>query len=160
MTWRLFVNQCLLIVKWKRKNTHRWNLNQYGKIIIPGNEFKIAICRPFELRTRQKGRHFVDVIFKFDSTWLSCLSGSTSALVPLQWRHNERDDVSNHQPHDCLLNLLFRRRSKKASKLRVTGLCAGNSPLTGEFPAQKATNAEIFPFDDVIMSANRRAKSR
>ena len=35
--------------------------------------------------------------------------------------HNERDDVSNHQPHDCLLNRLFRRRSKKTSKLRVTG---------------------------------------
>ena len=50
--------------------------------------------------------------------------------------------VSNHQPHDCLLNRLFRRRSKKASKLRVTGLCAGNSPETGEFPTQRASNAE------------------
>ena len=46
----------------------------------------------------------------------------------LQWRHNERDGVLNHQPHDCLLNRLFRRRSKKTSKLRVTGLWAGNSP--------------------------------
>ena len=27
-------------------------------------------------------------------------------------------------------------------KLRVTGLCAGNPPVTGEFPAQKASNAE------------------
>ena len=60
----------------------------------------------------------------------------------LQWRHNERDGVSNHQHHDCLLNRLFRRRSKKTSKLRVTGLCAGNSPVTGEFPAQRASNAE------------------
>ena len=34
------------------------------------------------------------------------------------------------------------RRSKKTSKLRVTGLCAGNSPVTGEFPAQRASNAE------------------
>ena len=61
---------------------------------------------------------------------------------PSQWRHNERDGVSNHQPHDCLLNCLFRRRSKKTSKLRVTGLCAGNSPVTGEFPAQRASNTE------------------
>ena len=60
----------------------------------------------------------------------------------LQWRHNERDGVSNHQPHDCLLNRLFGRRSKKTSKLRVTGLCAGNSPGTGEFPAQRTSNAE------------------
>ena len=60
----------------------------------------------------------------------------------LRWRHNERDSVSNHQPHDCLFNCLFRRISKKTSKLRVTGLCAGNSPGTGEFPAQRASNAE------------------
>ena len=63
-------------------------------------------------------------------------------LIILLWRHNGRDGVSNHQPHDCLHNRLFRRRSKKTSKLRVTGLCAGNSPLTDEFPAQMANNAE------------------
>ena len=61
---------------------------------------------------------------------------------PLQWRHNERDGVSNHQPHDCLLNRLFRCRSKKTSNLRAIGLGAVNSPVTGEFPAQRASNAE------------------
>ena len=59
-----------------------------------------------------------------------------------QWRHNGRDSASNHQPHDCLLNRLFSRRSKKTSKFRVNGLCAGNSPGTGEFPAQMASYAE------------------
>ena len=63
-------------------------------------------------------------------------------LFSLQWHHNEHDSVSNHQPHDCLLKGLFGRRSKVTSKLRVTGLCVGNSPVTGEFPAQKASNAE------------------
>ena len=63
----------------------------------------------------------------------------------LQWRHNGRDSFSNHQPHDCLLNRLFRRRSKKTSKLRVTGLCAGNSPH--KWPVTR----KMFPFDDVIM---------
>ena len=58
------------------------------------------------------------------------------------WRHNGRDGVSNHQHHDCLLNRSFRPRSKKTSKLRVTGLRAGYSPVTGEFPAQMASNAE------------------
>ena len=62
--------------------------------------------------------------------------------VSLQWRHDGRDGVSNHHPHDCLLNRLFGRISKKTPKLRVTGLCAGNSPWTGEFPAQMASNAE------------------
>ena len=60
----------------------------------------------------------------------------------LQRRHNGCDCVPNHQPHDCLLNRRFRRRSKKTTKLRVTGLCEGNSPVTGEFPAQRASNAE------------------
>ena len=71
--------------------------------------------------------------------------------MPLLWRLNGCGGVSNHQPHDCLLSRLIRHRSKKTSKLRVTGLCAGNSPVTGEFPEQRASNAENIPFDDVIM---------
>ena len=70
----------------------------------------------------------------------------------LQWRQNERDGVSNHLCLDCLLNRLFRRRSKKTAKLRVTGLCEGNSSVADEFPAQRANNAENVPFDDVIMT--------
>ena len=62
--------------------------------------------------------------------------------ITLQWLHNGLDGVSNHQPHDSLLNRLFRRRWKKTSKLRVAGLCVGNSQGTGEFPAQRAINAE------------------
>ena len=61
---------------------------------------------------------------------------------PLQWRHNELDSISNHQPHHCLLSRLFGCTSKKTPKLRVTGLCAGNSPGIGEFPAQIASYAE------------------
>ena len=60
----------------------------------------------------------------------------------LRGRHNGHDNVSNHQPRECLLNSLIRCRSKKTSKLRVTGLCAGNSPETSEFPAQMTSNAE------------------
>ena len=63
-------------------------------------------------------------------------------MNPLRWRHNGCDSVSNHQPRECLLRCLIRRTSKKTSKLRVTGLWAGNSPETGEFPAQMASNAE------------------
>ena len=79
--------------------------------------------------------------------WVSITKGQewvsmSLTLYALRWRHNERDGVSNHQPHDCLLKCLFRCRSKKTSKLRVTGLCAGNSPVTGEFPAQKTSNVK------------------
>ena len=58
-----------------------------------------------------------------------------------QWRHNERDGVSNHQRTNCLFKRLFRCRSKKTSKPRVTGLCDGNAPVT----------KKMFPLDDVIM---------
>ena len=44
--------------------------------------------------------------------------------------------------NDCLPSRLFRRRSKETSKLRVAGLCVGNSPVIGEFPAQRSSNVE------------------
>ena len=69
----------------------------------------------------------------------------------LRWRHNGSDGVSNHQPHDCLLNHLCRRRSKKTSKLRVTGLCVGNhrGPVNSQHKWPVAR--KMFPFHDVIM---------
>ena len=50
--------------------------------------------------------------------------------------------ASQNRCLDFLLNRLFGRRSKKTSKLHITGLWEGNSPGTGEFPAQRASNAE------------------
>ena len=86
--------------------------------------------------------YFASNIFAFYLCVLYPLGGGQ---LSLRWRHNERDCVSNHQPHYCLLKRLFGRRSKKTSKLRVTGLCEGNSPEAGEFTAQRASNAENVP---------------
>ena len=72
--------------------------------------------------------------------WMT--SSSHPMIVTPLWRHNMRNGVPNHPSHDCFFNRLFRRRSKKKSKLRVTGLCEGNSPMTGEFAAQRAIKAE------------------
>ena len=69
----------------------------------------------------------------------ACMAKSALSFL---CRHNGCDGASNHKAHHCLLNRLFRHRSKKTSKLRVTGLCAGNSPVTSEFPAQMSSNAE------------------
>ena len=67
----------------------------------------------------------------------------TAVSRTVQWRHNERHDVSNHLRLDCLLKRLVRRRSKKTSKqFRVTGLCEGNPPVTGAFPSQRASTTE------------------
>ena len=92
----------------------------------------------------QFSSHLWSQIFSAYTIWLPirAINLYTVLRLTLQWRLNERDGVSNYQPHDCLLNRLFRHRPKKTSKLRVTGLFAGNSPVTGVFPAQKASNAE------------------
>ena len=71
--------------------------------------------------------------------------------ISLRWRHNGPDSVSNHQPYDCLPNRLFRRRSKKSSKLRVTGLCAGIHRRPVNSPHKWLVTRKMFPFDDVIM---------
>ena len=47
---------------------------------------------------------------------------------------------------------------KKTPKLRVTGLCAGNSLGTGEFPHKWPVTRKRFPFDDVIMSYKIKKK--
>ena len=64
----------------------------------------------------------------------------------LQWSHNEHHGASNHRCIDCLLSFLFRHRSKKTSKLCVTGLCEGNSPDKGP------VTRKMFPSDDGIMT--------
>ena len=69
----------------------------------------------------------------------------------LRWRHNEHDCVSNHQRFDCLLNRLLMSRSKKTSKLCVTGLCVGNSPGPVNSPHKGPVTRKMFLFDDVIM---------
>ena len=80
---------------------------------------RCPIVRPWDdyMNSIETRYHYVDVIM---STMASQITNQT----------------------DCLLNRLFRRRSKKTSKLRVTGLCEGNSPVTGEFPVQRTSNVE------------------
>ena len=84
---------------------------------------------------------------------ISKLVNSVSADLPctvtgwdirstLQWRHNEHYGVPNHRRLHCLLNRFFSRRSKKTSKLRVTGLCKGSPSVTDGFPSQRVSNAE------------------
>ena len=90
-------------------------------------EFSILLCIPAFVII-MKTRHFLVTLVRMETS--------------LQWRYDERDGVSNHRRLDCLLDRLFRRKSKKTSKRRVTGLYEGNSPVTSEFSAQRASNAE------------------
>ena len=58
----------------------------------------------------------------------------------LQWRRNVRIGVTNHQPHECLLNCLFKAQIKENSKALRHWPLSGE--FTGDFPAQRSSNAE------------------
>ena len=83
----------------------------------------------------------------------------TICAESLQWRHDDHDGVWNHQPHGCLLNRLFTRKSKKTSKLRVTGLWVGNSLGPVNSPHKGPVTRKMFPFDDVIMIPGHASKA-
>ena len=55
----------------------------------------------------------------------------------LQWRHNECDGVSNHQPLDCLLNVCSGTYQRKHQS-------SVSRSQWGQSLSQRASNAEIF----------------
>ena len=76
--------------------------------------------------------------------------------APWMWRHNGRDCVSNHQPYDCLLNLLFKQIKESIKAPRHWHLCR---EFTGgrSFPAHKwPVTRNMFTFDDVIMQNTKK----
>ena len=85
--------------------------------------------------------------------WTIIYSGNSSLR-----RHNGHHGVSNHQPHDCLLNLLFRRTSKKTTKLRVTGV-RGIHWYPVNFPHKWSVTRKMFPFDDIIIAPRDALRS-
>ena len=86
------------------------------------------------------------ILLQTPTYWCTLLCPSP-ARTALWCRHNERDGASNHRRLDCLLNRLFRRRWKKTSYQSFASLAF----VTGGFPSQRARNAELYPFDDIIM---------
>ena len=62
--------------------------------------------------------------------------------TPLRWRHNGHDSVSNPSLTIVYSTVYSGADQRKHQSSRVTGLCAENSPGTGEFPAQMTSNAE------------------
>ena len=58
------------------------------------------------------------------------------------------DGVSNLQPHDCILDHLFRHRSKKTSKVRVTGFVKGIHRWLVDSPNKGPVTWKQFQLDD------------
>ena len=65
-----------------------------------------------------------------------------NADSPLQWRHNERDCILNHRRLYCLLSFCSSADQRKHESSASLAFVKGNSPVTGEFPAQRASKAE------------------
>ena len=72
-------------------------------------------------------------------------------LSSLQWHHIEHNGISNHWHFHSLFNCWFRHRSKKTSKLRVTGLLWGIHQWPVIFLHKRPVKRKMFPFDDAIM---------
>ena len=148
--WKPFCNACVNIIATKfvhhcRLGLSNWVVFNTGRVAknkilcyLPlfGTKRKTCISRLFGVSMScvqdflSRTYHCVG---RTQSVY-SWVEGLRNICTALQWRHNGRDGVSNHR--------LFRHRSKKTSKLRVTGLCVGNSPVTGEFPAQRVSESE------------------
>ena len=98
----------------------------------------------------------IPVLFFFEFLALRCVGSWRPTVLHCQCTMHYNDVIMSAMvsqitsPTIVYLTAYSRRRSKLALKLRVTGLCAGNSPVTGEFPTQRASNAENA-FDDVIV---------
>ena len=117
---------------------------------------KMRLCTKIGIKVRNKKKiprrytkkmytptvNFKDQLWTLTSRFLNCWSVCQRFWNIFPLRHDGCDGIPNHQPRDCLLNRLFRCRSNKTSKLRVSGLCVGNSSGTGEFTTQMASNAE------------------
>ena len=69
----------------------------------------------------------------------------------LLWRHNRCNGVSNHQPYDCLLNRLFRRRSKKTSNSASLAFVRGIHRWPVNSPHIRPVTRKMFPFDEIIV---------
>ena len=86
----------------------------------------------------------------YDSPSASKVTETYVGKITLHWCHNDRDDVSNHQPHDCLLSRLFRRRSKKRQSSASLAFVRGIHRWPVNSPHKGPVTRKMFPFDDVI----------
>ena len=141
-------NQCPFV---RGTTGDRWILPHKGWLDKP---FKFRdISRDFVGRIEwyHETSKYVFEIFNNQRNFRSirhCTCWWKDLVLALQWRHNERDVIWNHRLLDCLLYSLFRRISKKTSKLCYWPQW-GES--TGDSPRKGPGTRKIFPFNDVVM---------
>ena len=108
------------------RNKLQWNFIRHSYSFIKENALKNVVFEMASILSRPQcvNDYFCWFVWpiSFRVTWQA---------LPLQWRHNEPEAVSNHQPCDCLHKRLFRRRSEKTPK------ASHHWPLCGEFTGDR-----------------------
>ena len=124
----------MIMKKWCRRYVH----DIEGKNLIAFDIFQIPSAR----------LEFKDV-FVFDKM-IKIVTQMRANMMLLQIKSHYNDVIMSVMTSQIISFTIvysmvyFRRRSKKTSKLRVTGLCEGNSPVTGEFPTKGQWRAKCF----------------
>ena len=117
-----YLNQYWNIVNWNLGDNLQWNINRNSLIFIQERSFQIVDSEMVAILSRShcvKGISFsmpLPRCRQINNGINKSLVALTFHKLSLQWRHNERDGVSNHRRIECLLNRLYRRRSKKAPR--------------------------------------------
>ena len=138
-------------------------IRRYGRLFKHKKSPRLFVNRCFRLCDKNLQRECLKIMksqsYKQDQQNLLCnilwkmwpfiiVAGSVLSLL---WRHNGHDGVSNHQPHDCLLNVYSdadqRKHQSSPSLAFVRGIRRG--PVNS--PHKWTVTRKMFPFDDVIM---------
>ena len=132
-----------VITKQKHHNKDMFFLNVKLKIShVPGASVSHNPCIRWRLNHSRTDSAYIQNPSSSLGLQHRCLSRvySLCLQLSLQWRHNERNGVSNDRRLVCLLNRMFRRISKKISKAFVLGI--------HRWPHKGPVAREIFSFDD------------
>ena len=144
-----YLNQCWDIVNWTLRNKLQWNLNRNLYISIE------TWTKRFIISTRNFQMFYFDNSSFYSNSieiwWWGPVPQFVIGQHSLKWRHSERDGVSNHYPHDCLL-VYPRRRSKKHQSSASLDFVRGIHRWVVNSPHKGPVTRKMFQFDDFSMA--------
>ena len=127
-----YLNQCWVIVNLTLTNKRQWYFNQNTKLFIHENASENIVCEMAASLSREgwlKVRVWISPYIPhktmgcyYNGVIMSVMASQITCLTIVYLIVYSDADQRKHQS--------------------VTGLCEGNSPVTGEFPAQRTSNAE------------------
>ena len=129
----------LSIKKWDILNHAIYSETSIGE----PNKHECGCCRLLTLLSSQFSCQWLwQPLYDMHPTWLS-LTNELKFVLNIHYNDIIMSAMASQITSLTIVysTVYSRRRSKETSKLCATGLCAGNSPVTGEFPAQRASDA-------------------